>query len=124
MGRLQIWGAALAVLLLSFMGGAAWLSHAVSRAYAQGSAAGRADVLRAVDAESARQRAAAEAALAVTNAQVADLERARYQLQESYDALLAQSAGDSASGVLCLGVGVVRALDAIGRDVGSAGARP
>jgi hypothetical protein len=46
----------------------------------QGLAAGRADISLAVAAESARRQAAAEAALAQTNAQIADLERARESL--------------------------------------------
>ena len=67
---------------------------------------------------------AAQAALARTNAQVADLERARDQLQETYDALLAQTIRDPAGGLLCLGPGLVRALDALGRDGGAPGAGP
>ena len=110
MARLQFWGAVVAALLAAFIGGGAWLSHALAVARAQGVEAGRADV-------------AAEA-LARTNAQVANLERARDQLQETYDALLAQSIRDPAHGRLCLDPGLVRALDAIGHDGGASGARP
>jgi hypothetical protein len=124
MGRLQLWGAAGAALLLAFLGGCAWVSHELARARAQGLATGRADISLAVAAESARRQAAAEAALAQTNAQIADLERARESLQEGYDALLAQSIRDPAGGVVCLGPGLVRALDALGRDGGASGARP
>jgi hypothetical protein len=124
MARLQIWGAAFAVLLATFLGGAVWLSHALGQARAQGVAAGLAQASLAVEAQGARQRAAAEAALARTNAQVADLERARDQRQETYDALLAQTIRDPSGGRLCLGPGVVRALDAIGRDGGARSARP
>ena len=116
MARLQIWGAALAALTASFIGGAFWLSHALAQARAQGLEAGRLEVSLAVEAEGARQRAGAAEALAQTNAQVADLERARDQLQETYDALLAQSIRDPAHGRLWLDPGLVRALDAIGRD--------
>jgi len=90
--------------------------HALAQARAQGVEAGRADVRLAVEAQAARQRAAAAEALAQTNAEVADLERARDQLQETYDALLAQSIRDPAHGRLCLDPGLVRALDAIGRE--------
>jgi hypothetical protein len=116
MGRLHIWGAVLAALFAAFLGGAVWLSHALAEARAQGVEAGRAEVRLAVEAQAARQRAAAAQALAQTNAQVADLERARDQLQETYDALLAQSIHDPARGRLCLDPGLVRALDALGRD--------
>jgi len=116
MARLQIWGAVLAALLASFIGGAVWLSHALAKARVEGREAGRLEVSLAVEAAGARQRAAAAEALAQTNAQVADLERARDQLQETYDALLAQSIRDPAHGRLCLDPGLVRALDAIGRD--------
>jgi hypothetical protein len=124
MARLQFWGAVVAALLAAFIGGGAWLSHALAVARAQGVEAGRADVSQVVEAEAARQRAVAAEALARTNAQVADLERARDQLQETYDALLAQSIRDPAHGRLCLDPGLVRALDAIGRDGGVSGARP
>ena len=124
MARLQFWGAVVAALLAAFLGGGAWLSHALAVARAQGVEAGRADVSQVVEAEAARQRAVAAEALARTNAQVADLERARDQLQETYDALLAQSIRDPAHGRLCLDHGLVRALDAIGRDGGASGARP
>jgi hypothetical protein len=116
MGRLQFRGAVLAALFAAFLGGAAWLFHALAQARGEGMAAGRAEVARAVAAEAARQRAAAAQALAKTDAQVADLERARDQLQETYDAMLAQSIRDSDRDRLCLGPGLVRALDAIGRD--------
>ena len=116
MVRLEIWGAVLAALLVAFIGGVAWLSHALGQARAQGLEAGRLEVTRAVEAEAARHRAGSAQALAKTNAQVADLERARDQLQETYDALLAQSIRDPAHGRLCLDPGLVRALDAIGRD--------
>jgi hypothetical protein len=124
MGRPQLWGAALAALLAVFIGGGAWVSHALGRARAEGVTAGLAQASFAVEAQSIRQRAAAEAALAQTNAQVADLERARDQLQETYDALLAQTIRDPAGGLLCLGPGLVRALDALGRDGGAPGAGP
>jgi hypothetical protein len=124
MGRLQLWGAAGAALLLAFLGGGLWLAHQLEHARALGLAAGRADISLAVAAESARLRAAAEAALAQTNAQIADLVRARESLQEGYDALLAQSIRDPAGGVVCLAPGLVRALDALGRDGGASGARP
>lgn len=116
MARLHIWGAVLAALFAAFLGGAIWLSHALAEARAQGVEAGRAEVRLAVEAQAALQRAASAQALAQTNAQVADLERARDQLQETYDALLAQSIRDPAHGRLCLDPGLVRALDAIGRD--------
>ena len=116
MARLHIWGAVLAALFAAFLGGAIWLSHALAEARAQGVEAGRAEVSRAVEAQAQRQRAASAQALAQTNAQVADLERVRDQLQETYDALLAQSIRDPAHGRLCLDPGLVRALDAIGRD--------
>ena len=116
MARLQLWGAVLAALLAAFLGGGAIVFHALAQARAKGVDAGRAEVTLAVEAESARQRAAGADALARTNAEVADLERARDQLQETYDALLAQSIRDPAHGRLCLDPGLVRALDAIGRD--------
>ncbi len=124
MGRLQIWGAVLAVLLASFFGGAAWLSHALTLARAEGLAAGRAEVSLGVEAESAWRRAAAEAALAQTNAQAAELERSRDQQQEAYNALLAQAIRDPSGDLVCLGAGLLRALDAIGRDGGAVGAGP
>ena len=116
MARLQLWGAVLTALLAAFLGGGIWVFHALDHARAQGVEAGRAEVSLAVEAQSARQRAAAAQALAQTNAEVADLERARDQLQETYDALLAQSIRDPAHGRLCLDAGLVRALGAIGRD--------
>ena len=116
MARLYIWGAALAALFAVFLGAAAWLLQALAQARWEGMEAGRAEVTRAVEAQAARHRAAAAQALAQTNAQVADLERARDQLQETYDALLAQSIRDSDRDRLCLGPGLVRALDALGRD--------
>lgn len=88
----------------------------MAHARAQGVEAGRAEVSLAVEAEAARHRAAAAEALAQSNAQVAALERARDQLQETYDAVLAQSIRDSDRDRRCLGPGLVRALDAIGRD--------
>jgi len=116
MGRLHIWGAVLAALVAAFLGGAAWLLQALAQARWEGMEAGRAEITLAVEAQAARHRAAAAQALTQSNAQVADLERARDQLQETYDALLAQSIRDSARDRLCLGPGLVRALDAIGRD--------
>ena len=116
MARLHIWGAVLAALFAAFIGGGAWLFHALAEARAQGVEAGRAEVRLAVEAQAALQRAASAQALAQTNAQVADLERARDQLQETYHAFLAQSIRDPARGRLCLDPGLVRALDAIGRD--------
>jgi hypothetical protein len=116
MARLQIWGAVVAALLAAFLGGGAWVFHALDQARAQGLEAGRAEVSLALETQAARQRAAAADALARTNAEVADLERARDQLQETYDALLAQSIRDPGHGRLCLDPGLVRALDAIGRD--------
>ena len=116
MARLQIWGAVLAAFLAAFIGGGAWVLQALAQARAQGLEAGRLEVSRAVEAQALRQRVASAEALARTNAQVADLERARDQLQETYDALLAQSIRDPARGRLCLDSGLVRALDAIGRD--------
>ncbi len=124
MARLQLWGAVLAALVAAFIGGGAWLSHALALARAQGVEAGRFEATRAVEAEAARQRTASAQALARTNAQVADLERDRDQLQETYDALLAQSIRDPAHGRLCLDPGLVRALDAIGHDRRSPGAGP
>ncbi len=116
MARLQLWGAVLAALFAAFLGGGAWVFHALAQARAQGMEAGRAEVTQAVEAEAARQRTATAQALARTNAEIADLERARDQLQETYDALLAQSIRDSDRDRLCLGPGLLRALDAIGRD--------
>ena len=114
----------MAVLFAAFLGGAAWLSHVLAQARVDGVAAGRAEVSLAVEADSARRRALAEAALAQTNAQAAELERSRDQLQESYNALLAQSIRDTSGDLVCLGPGLVRALDAIGRDGGASGAGP
>ena len=116
MGRVHLWGAALAVLLRAFVGGAVWLSRELDRARAEGLAAGRAQVAGALEAAQARQRAASEAALAQTNAQVADLEEARAQLQERYNAMFTQAIRDSGGDMVCLGPGLVRALDALGRD--------
>ena len=124
MGRLQFWGAACVALLAAFVGGGAWVSHELSRARAQGEAAGRAAVALAVGAASERQRALAEAALAQTNAQIADLERARDLAQGGYNAMLGQAIRGSGGDSVCLGPGLVRALDAIGRDAGSVSARP
>ena len=116
MGRVHLWGAALAVLLLAFVGGAVWLSRELDRARAEGLAAGRAQVAGALEAAQARQRAASEAALVQTNAQVADLEEARAQLQERYNAMFTQAIRDPGADRRCLGSGLVRALDALGRD--------
>ncbi len=116
MGRLQVWGAALAVLLLAFVGGAVGLSRELGRARAEGVAAGRAQVAQAIEAAQASHRAAAEAALAQTNAQLADLEEARAQLQERYNAMLTQAIRDPGGDRVCLGPALVRALDALGRD--------
>jgi uncharacterized membrane protein affecting hemolysin expression len=124
MGRLQLWGAVAAALLVAVMGGAVWWSEALGRARAEGVAAGRAQAALALEAASARRRAAAEAALARTNAQIADLERSREQLQESYNAVVAQSIREPSGSLLCLGPGVVRGLDALGRDGGALGAGP
>jgi hypothetical protein len=124
MGRAPIWGAALAVLLFAFLGGAAWLSRELGRARAEGLAAGRAEVAQALEAAQAAHRAAAQAALAQTNAHIADLEEARAQDQERYNVMLAQAIRESGGDRLCLGPGLVRALDALGHDAGAASARP
>ena len=58
MARLQLWGAVLAALFAAFLGGGAWVFHALAQARAQGMEAGRAEVTQAVEAEAARQRAA------------------------------------------------------------------
>ena len=119
MGPLRLWGAALALLFVVFVGGGSWFAHQLRLAHMDGEAAGRAEVASAIEAQSARRRAAAEAALAKANAQAADLERARDLLQEQYNDLLAQAIRASDSDRLCLGPGLVRALDAIGRDAGA-----
>ena len=123
MSRLYATGAALAALLAAFVAGSLWLAHATARARDEGFAAGRADVAQAIETETAAQRGRAEAALAQTNAKVADLERNRDRLQESYDGVLAQVARLPAGG-RCLDVGLVRALDALGRGGGDDRARP
>jgi len=124
MGRLQLWGAAFAVLLVTFAGGAVWGFGELGRAREAGFAAGRAQLAEALEAAQARHRAAAEAALAQTNAQAADLEEARARLQERYNAMLTQAIRDSGRDRLCLGPGLVRALDALGRDAGAVRAGP
>ncbi len=124
MGRLQIWGAVVALLFGAFVGGGFWLARELRFANAQGLSAGRAEIASALEADGVLRRAAAEAALARTNALVADLERSRDLFQERYNDLLAQSIRDSSVDRLCLGPGLVRALDAVGRDAGSASARP
>jgi len=124
MGRLHLWGAALAVLLFGFLGGAGFILRELGRVRAEGVVAGRAQVARAIEAAQASHRAAAEAALAQTNAQLADLEEARAQLQERYNALVTQAIRGPDADRRCLGPGLVRALDALGRDAGSASAGP
>ena len=124
MGRLQLWGAAVVVLLFCFLAGAALVLRELGRAREHGVAVGRAQVAVAIDAAQASHRAAAEAALAQTNAQLADLEEARAQLQERYNAMLAQAIRGPEGDRRCLGPGLVRALDALGRDAGSASAGP
>ena len=116
MGWLRLWGAGLALLGVAFVGGGSWLAHQLRVAHLEGVAAGRAEMAGALEAEGARRRAAAEAALAQANAQAADLERSRELLQERYNEVVVQSIRDSYSDRLCLGPGLVRALDAIGRD--------
>lgn len=116
MGWLRLWGAVLALLSVAFVAGGSWLAHQLRLAHLEGVAAGRAEMAGALEAEGARRRAEAEAALAQTNAQAADLERARDLFQERYNEVVVQSIRDSFSDRLCLGPGLVRALDAIGRD--------
>ncbi len=124
MGRLQLWGAALAVLLFAFLGGAGWILRELGRSREDGVVAGRAQVARSIEAAQASHREAAEAALAQTNAQLADLEEARARLQERYNALLTQAIRGPDADRRCLGPGLVRALDALGRDAGAASAGP
>jgi hypothetical protein len=124
MGRLQLWGAALALLFVIFVGGGSWFAYQLRLAHREGEAIGRAEIASALEAETERRRTAGEAALAKTNAQIADLERTRDLLQEQYNALVAQAIRDSRGDRLCLGPGLVRSLDAIGRGAGSASARP
>ena len=124
MGRLYLAGAALGAVLVAFVAGTIWFSHETALARAQGLAAGRAEMTVALEAETARQRAAAEAALAQTNARIAALEQARDEIQETYDALVATTNRDPDAGRICLGPGLVRALAAIGRDGAAARPRP
>lgn len=124
MVRLQVWGAMFALLLACFVGGGFWFSHELTRAYQQGVASGRAELASALRSENDLRRAAAEAALAQTNAQIADLERERDLFQEQYNEVLAKAIRDADGRRLCLGPSLVRALDAVGRGAGSGSARP
>jgi hypothetical protein len=107
-------GLALCVL---YLGSAIWLRNFMADEYARGEAFGRAASLAQAAAEMSALRAAADAALIKTNADVAALEDEQEKLQEGLDGL-ARETGGNGDGPVCIGPGLVRALGALGRAGG------
>ena len=107
----------LVYLTSSYLGSAVWLRNIMADEYARGEAFGRAASLAQAAAEMSALRAAADAALIKTNADVAALEDEREKLQEGLDGLARENSGNS-GGAVCIGSGLVRALGAVGREGG------
>ncbi len=91
--------------------------------YARGESFGRAASMAQAAGEMAALRAAADAALIKTNADVAALEDEREALQEGLDGLARENSRNG-GGAVCIGPGLVRALGAVGRSEGGAQPRP
>jgi hypothetical protein len=110
--------ALLAAVLGAFAWGAVWHEHALDRAYAAGLAAGRAALQSEVAAEVAAQARASKAALAEARSGIAAMDRRNQTMQEKLDALEDDTSVDGAGSGEHLAPGLVRKLDAIGRDAG------
>lgn len=115
MWRMYLAGLGLASLVALFGGGAWWHHAAITTAYAQGLAAGRAQIEAQMQAEITRQRGAAEAALAVTDQKIAELAAQRDKLQDNFNELDATIRKSHIAGDKCLDAGLLRALNALGR---------
>ncbi|MDB5596781.1 MAG: hypothetical protein JWM36_3742 [Hyphomicrobiales bacterium] len=110
--------AVLASVLGAFAGGAVWHARALGRAYAAGLVAGRAALQSELAAEVAVQAQASKAALAGARSGIAAMDRRHQAMQEKLDALEDDAPADGADSGLHLAPGLVRKLDAIGRDPG------
>ena len=117
---LIVLGAGAGIVLGAGVGARMWLAEA----FARGEAHGRAVMAAAASEALERRRVAEAAAMARTQAEIAQLQDARDRLQETYDALERQIASTRGAGRVCLDAGLVRALDAIGADRRADAARP
>lgn len=111
---------------LAALGVAALAAASCAALYAKGRAAGRAEIEARVAADTETRRRAADAALAKTEARVAELEGERDDLQNAMRRLDALVSVDRTRDRACLDPRLVRALDALGRggDYGELRPRP
>ncbi len=105
-------------------GSAVWFRAALNETYRRGELAGRAEMQGRYLADRERQQSAADAALAKSSRDVAELEISREKLQEQLDDLATSVHRAADIDTTCLGADVVRALAGIGRNRSGPGARP
>ncbi len=113
MTRLYWTGAALAALLLAFVGGIFFIQHAENAAFNRGFVAGSASVELRVNSEVQRRKAASDEALALSNRKIAELEMEHDRLQHVQNTLEHIMGRDDHNDRRCLDAGIVRTLNAI-----------
>lgn len=118
------WLVAALAILSALSVALAWHARAIARVGSDGVRAGRAEVRAEVDAEIARQAAAAETLRAQARRQIDEMARRHASLEEALHALTDDAALDRAPARECLSADLVRKLGALGRGAARPPAAP
>ncbi|MDB5649352.1 MAG: hypothetical protein JWL62_872 [Hyphomicrobiales bacterium] len=113
--------AGMTAVLGAFAGGAVWHTRAIGRAYAAGVVAGRTALQSEVEAQATAQMRASEVVLAAARARIPAMGKRHEDNQEKLDALEDDTFVEGFGTGQRLSPGLVRKLDAVGRDPGDTG---